>query len=193
MDNPKKKQNLTVILVIVGIALVCTAVVCLLLFLMQGETTITENDDGEQTAEKIICKSQEVSYPLFDYDNSDSKSMEVTATFRDDKLDSISLIYRLYYSDAKQIESSESINHAALNISSQGAGLGPDAYNAKYSKLKDSLQLSLYAEKDDINNKALPYFMLTKINVAPYTQDKVAKAYANQGFDCESYKQQGNN
>lgn len=185
MENNQKKHISKAWLVIAGTLLICVAVVCLLLFLMNGKTTITGENEGTKVQEKIVCTSNDTAYPLFSYDNSDQKSIEVTATFQDDELDSIALIYKLYYSDAEMIEKSESVNHGELNILSQDEGFGPDAFNATYGKLKDALQLSLFAKKDDLNNKAMKYFMLSKLNMTPYTQEKITKLYNEQGLDCE--------
>ena len=186
MENNKKPRNSKTALVIVGIIAICIAVVCILVFFMQGKTTVVGDYSGTKTQARLICESTTTSYPLFNYDNSTGKSMKITATFEDDELNTISLIYKLNYNDAEEIKKSESVNHAALGVRSQDDGLGPDAYEAKYSKLKDGLQLSLYASKDDIDSRALEYFLLNDLISTPYNQEKVAKIYAKQGLKCEA-------
>ncbi|MBQ2695118.1 hypothetical protein IJG04_00555, partial [Candidatus Saccharibacteria bacterium] len=176
MENNNKKRDKNTWLIVVSILLVCIAVVCLILFLTQGQTTVTGGYDGLEAQEHLVCESKTTTYPLFSYDNSTSKSMKITATFRDDDLNSISLTYKLNYDDAEEIKKSEATNHGALNTTSQDEGLGPDAYEATYSKLKDGLQLSLYATGSEIDSRALKYFMLDSLTSTSYSQEKVAQA-----------------
>ena len=170
-----------------SIVLVCVSVVSILLFLMHGETTVTGVYDGAEVQYDLVCESGITAYPLFNYDNSYKKSLKINAIFKSNKISSISLIYKLFYDNQADIDKSESINHAALNLLSQGEGLGPDVYDAKFSKLTDGLQLSLYASGNNITEKALKYFMLSDLT-APYTQEKTARVYANKGLDCEIKK-----
>lgn len=180
----KNSNNKGLWLLIAGIILICIAVVCIVLFLIKGQTTVTSSTDST-TTEHLSCESHTTPYPLFEYDESDSKSLKVNATFENDSLSSISLIYKLTYQDEDKLKLSEAKNHYALNHISQGEGLGPDAYNAKYSKGQDSIQLSLYANKSEIESKTLKYFMLNKLTSTPYTQNQIIKAYAAQGLKCE--------
>lgn len=185
-EETEKSTNSYAKYVIISLGLICIAVVCFIIFFLHGGTTVIENGGGDTTQERLVCKSTSTAYPLFTYDNSNGKSMEISATFKDKELETISLIYKLFYDDTKLINESESFNHAALNTLSQDEGLGPDAFDAKFSKLKDSLQLSLYVNSSNINNKSLKYFMLDSLNNKPYTQDMLSKAYTKQGFTCEA-------
>ena len=187
LENTKKAHWSKTALVAVSFILIVVAVVSLLLFLMHGETTVTGAYEGTEVQENLVCESKITAYPLFSYDHSSSKTLSVNAIFKAHKLTSISLLYKLNYNSQEEIEKSEAVNHGALNLLSQGEGLGPDAFAAKYSKLKDGMQLSLYASGSDINEKALKYFMLSDLTT-PYTQEKVAKVYAGQGLNCEIKK-----
>ena len=184
MDKDKKR-SINTWLIITSIAFICVAVVCLILFLTQGQTTVTGGYSGLEAQEHLVCESKTTTYPLFSYDNSNGKSMKITATFNDGEMSSIALTYKLNYDTAEEIKKSESSNHGALNTLSQDEGLGPDAYEATYSKLKDGLQLSLYATGSEIDRRSLKYFMLDSLTSTPYSQEKIAQAYANQGLKCE--------
>lgn len=182
MKNNKKKSNTWFI--IVGILLILIAVIYLILFFLKGETVITGNYEGTEAQEHLICESNDTTYPLFNYDDSNSKSMKINTIFKNDELSSISLTYKLGYNSVEEIRQSEAFNHATLNTISQNEGLGPDAYNATYSKLKDGLQLSLYATSSDIDDKALKYFMLEDLNSKPYNQNEIINTYTKQGLKC---------
>lgn len=184
MNN--NKTGMSVWLVVVGILCACIAVVCLVIFLLHGETTTTGgyNEGGAQ--ESLTCTSNEVPYPLFEYDESTGKKMEITALFKDGDLDSISLVYKLDYEDEEKVKKSEAINHVALNNSFHDNGLEADALNATYSKLSDGMQLSLYAEGSNLNAKTLKYFLLKNMFNKPYSRDKITKTYTSQGLNCEA-------
>ena len=183
MNN--KSQKLNAWPIVAGIILICAAAVCLLACFMQDKLTITGDYVGTIKAEQLVCESEVTLYPLFNYDNSVSKSIKINASFESNELSSISLIYKLNYNSTEEISKSEAINHGALNTLSQNEGLGPDAYGAKYSKLGDGLQLSLYAVKNDIDDRALKYFMLENIDSTSYSQEKIAVAYTNKGLKCK--------
>lgn len=187
LENNRKKRDKNTWLIITSIILVCIAAFCLILFLIQGKTTVTDSyKSATETQGRLICESQTTTYPLFTYDSSTSKSMKITAIFKNNDLNSISLIYKLNYDNVEEITQSEASNHASLNLTTQKDGLGPDAYNATYGKLNDGLQLSLYATGGDIDDKALRYFMLENLTSVPYSKDKIAKIYTNQGLKCET-------
>jgi len=185
-DIAKKKYGSSTRLMIVSMLLICVAAVCILMFFMQGQTTISSGHDGTEVQERLACEAHTIAYPLFDYDNSDNKSIKINAVFVDDELNSISLIYKLYYGSSEEVNKSESVNHAALNIISQSEGLGPDVFEATYSKLRDGLQLSLYASKSEINDKTLKYFMLEDLDGISYSREKIMDVYANKGLKCKA-------
>lgn len=185
MSNSENKRRINTCLVVTSIILICVAVVCLILFFTQGKTTVTGGYDGTAVQERLICESHITGYPLFTYDNSSSKVMKVTGTFQDDKLQSIALTYKLSYDSSDEIKKSESVNHGALGTLMQDEGLGVDAFQATYSKLKDGLQLSLYASGSEINDKALKYFMLEDLTSGSYSKDRITKIYASKGLDCQ--------
>ena len=73
-----------------------------------------------------------------------------------------------------------------MNLSFYDDGMEADDLEAKYSFLGNSLQMTLYAKKDDLNQKSLRYFMLLNIyNVDSLTKEKMAKTYNEKGLDCE--------
>lgn len=180
----KEKKVSRTFLVIVGIILVCVAITCFVLFMINGETKIKSTQSKNKYLERLVCESDNTTYTLFSYDNSVSKNLKITMTFNEKKLDTISLIYKLKYDDIDEVGKSESINHGKFNTTSQEDGLGPDAFGAVFSKLKETLQLSLYASDSDIDSKALKYFMLDNLASASYNLEKITDVYANLGLNC---------
>jgi hypothetical protein len=165
------------------------AIVAFVLFLLNGQTIITGEYEGQKIVETLVCESKVTAYPIFKYDNASSKDLKINAAFDNDKIETISLIYRLNYTDKEEINFSEARNHSAMNQSFNSDGLQADALSAKYGVLNDGLQLSIYAKGEDINSKTLKYFMANSItNMKDLTKEKLAKIYNAVGLDCKIRK-----
>ena len=172
-------------------ALICVIVLCvvifgLILFFTTGKTTTTApSSEHTEFSKSVACESSSVDYPLFEYDSSNSKTLQINAVFKNDKLDSVSLMYKLVYDNKDLANKSESINHAAMNVSFGQNGLGADALGATYGKSKNNFQMSIYATDTDLNGQTLKYFMLdSDTEPEEYSQEKLAEAYNSQGLKC---------
>lgn len=190
MNNNKSKYGKDIIMITVIVLLACISIVCLILFLINGETIMSHEPDEDAVVDRLSCESNKVAYPLFDSSGAIDKNLRINATFNRKALDSISIIYRLDYNSEEEIINSEAINHAKINLSFQESGLTADYLSATYGKLEKSLQFSLYGKGDDLNSKTLRYFMLDKLNDKSYTSERVAELYNKLGLNCELTKQQ---
>lgn len=182
----KKKEKKLNWLIPVILVLIFVIIIAIIINSLRGNTTYTGSfDDGKKT-DTLVCQSDQVSYPIFNYDNSNSKSLKINAIFEDEKIGSISLFYKLNYSNGEMAKKSESVNHAAMSESFASDGMKFDDLNSKYSFLDNSLQISLYAKNSGLNEKSLRYFMLYNIyEVGNLTKEEMAKIYNNAGLDCE--------
>ena len=106
--------------------------------------------------------------------------------FNEKKLDSLSLIYRLYYDNNDKITGSEAVNHADMNKSFTKDGLSNDAFGATYAILNDSMQMTLNANKKQINGATAKYFLLDE--VTNYSKDNLKEHYESKGFKCKDNK-----
>lgn len=187
--NTNKKKSLKTI-GIVGTIILCIIILLLVIFFCSGKTTTTGGDKDVTITNRINCTSNTVIYPFFDHDNSEANRPEtkIDVIFKDSVLSSLSLIYKLHYSSADEITVSEAFNHAAMNISFSNKGLGPDALNATYNKLKDNLQFSIYASGSELEDSALEYFMLNPEDKANYNDEFIANYYINMGMNCQITK-----
>ena len=177
LDNKKKAG------IVVGVAL--AALVALLVVQMHGTTTVVGEYPEAITDTALSCTHSSMSYPIFTYDRSDSKSTKVNVLFHGETVKSISLTHSLYYSDESYVTGSEAHNHAAMNIDFGKYGLGADAFNANYARLSDRMTMTLYTS--DIDTDAAKYFLIT-INddgALPQTLAEYQRNYSNQGFECE--------
>ncbi len=160
-------------------------IVIIIMNALNGKTTVTGEYGGTKKLETLVCQSERTDYPFFKYDYSDSKSLKINAVFEDEELSSISLYYKLNYSDEEMAKKSESVNHAAMSEHFNDDEMEFDDLNSKYSFLDSSLQISLYAKKADFNEKSLRYFMLNNIyNAEKLTKEKMAKIYNEAGLNC---------
>ena len=183
--NGNKKKKKSSWMVTVGIVLLLVATMAFVLFLMNGQTTLMGEFEGKKISETLVCEQEGISYPIFNYDYADSRSLKINVVFESQKLSSISLIYKLDYSTEEAMRQSESLNHAAMNLSFYDDGLGADALNAKYSFLDNSLQMSIYAKRSDLSQKVLKYFMLGEIyDLNKMDEKKITEIYIDAGLDC---------
>lgn len=170
----------------IGTTLLLTAIVLIICFFLQGETKVTNNDVAVEASKSLACEVEGVQYPFFDYDNSTKKTTKINAIFNGDKLDTISLIQELYYNSSDEIVRSEAENHAALNLKTQGEGLGPDAFGANYAKLSDRLKFSMYAKAEQLKYETVKYFELDWVESGTYNLPTMEKIYTEKGFDCKT-------
>ena len=177
----RRKESREWIYVLIGIICIIVTVVSIVLFLLQGSTkTITSGE--VEVSESVACEVEGISYPFFKYDGSKSKSIKVNIMFDGDKFETINLIYRLDYDSTEQVEHSNNENHAAMNFSFEADSLGVDYFDAHYSNLGDTAQMTLYAGARELNGVTAKYFLLD--GVTNYTRDTITKKYNSQGLNC---------
>ena len=92
-QQPKNDHNW--ILVLLGSLMVVAAIVLTLLFLMRGKTTTVDPGTEVTTTESITCESTTTIYPTIT--GGHLISFKINAIFDNDKLDTISLTYKLRY------------------------------------------------------------------------------------------------
>lgn len=185
-DSPKKsKRYIASWPMLIILLLVIAIIIFLIWFFTRGNVTTTGSNPEIESVDSIVCDITDSKYPFFTYDNSTKKATKVTTTFRNNKLDTVSLIHTLYYPNIEESGKSETLNHAALNINTQNAGLGPDIFNAHYTTTSDSMQLLLSAKTKEISSDTAKYLLLDETNGGNYTKSVVLKNYKNKGFSCE--------
>ena len=181
-QQPKNDHNW--ILVLLGSLMVVAAIVLTLLFLMRGKTTTVDPGTEVTTTESVTCESTTTIYPIIT--GGHLISFKINAIFNNDKLDTISLTYKLRYEDAEAAKQGTANNHAAMNKSFAVDSLGPDAFDATYSTIDNTNQLSLYANAKEINAVNAKYFLLE--DNSKYTKSVVTKTYNEKGFNCLTTK-----
>lgn len=185
MEENSSKKSSPNWLTIISPVLIFVALLAILLFFLNGETTMTGEFEGQKNPETLFCESNETAYSIFAFDESDSKSLKVNAVFEDEKLNSISLIYKLNYSDKDTLSFSEARNHAEVNEHFKADGMNPDSLSAKYGIMSDGMQFSIYAKDDDISNTTLKYFMIiNNTSTDQLTKEKLSKLYNKVGLNC---------
>ena len=175
-----KKNNTNSWLVWAGEALIFIAIILILLFFMQGSTTISGEFPDLEKTESLSCTAENIDYPTFVYDNSKRKTTKIDAVFKDGKLQSISLVHTLYYDNNKEIIDSEALNHAAVNIDSKAA----DIFDAHYSKFDDAMSMTMYTEYQNLNNSNKKYMMLNLVSINDLDFESVKQNYETQEFIC---------
>lgn len=189
-NNKSKKKKSNTGIIVCLIVFIIAILGLILFFLTRGKTTTSGNYPDNVSDESLVCSGENIDYPFFTYDNAIKKTAEIKALFSNNELKSIALTYSLYYNDVQSITASEAHNHAAMNKSFGEIGLNKaDAYNAKYAKMEDRMQMSLYASGSEIDDTALKYFFIdTNHGETPNTVADVKAVYEEKGLQCEEVK-----
>lgn len=167
------------------IILVLVAIVLVIIYFLHGKTTTTSEKIPNVKSVALSCASDSFIYPIFVYDGSKSRGLEVKMIFSEEELKSISLGYSLLYDSADLVQASEAHNHAAMNISFGKNNLEADAYNAKYTILSDRMRMNLYAPSSKLDETAKLYFLIDGDGTFPKSVQELRKNYESQGFACE--------
>lgn len=167
----------------IGAILALAAIVLIIMFLLRGETTVTNSDPETVNRTTVSCEVTDLEYPFFRYDNSTKKTTKVTFLFNDDKFKTISLAQTMHYDDSDSVRGSEAQNHAAMNISFGENGLDADAFSASYSMQDDKMIMTLYATGEDFDTNTSKYFLARNYS-SRSTLDGLKKNYTEQGFTC---------
>ena len=172
--------------VLIGSVVSLAVAVVLISSLMSAKRSDSGEVIGEIKMDSITCESDKVAYPFFEYDDSVSKLLKVTAMSDGDNLHSVSLQYILYYNDEESILRSEGGNHAAMNMGFYERGLGSDAINATYSRLSNGLRFGLYQTGGDLSETEKEYFFLD--GLMKYDVDTLSALYNGMGMNCKITK-----
>lgn len=188
-NNKSKKKRNNIGITICLIVFIVTILGLVLFFSTRGKTTTSGNYPDNVSDESLTCSGENIDYPFFTYDNAIKKTAEIKALFSNNELKSIALTYSLYYNDAQSITASEAHSHAAMNKSFGEIGLNKaDAYNAKYAKMEDRMQMNLYTTANDFNNTAKRYFLFETDEELPDTIEGYQAVYKTKGLNCKIIK-----
>ncbi len=179
-EKSSSNQNYNWIFVLLGSLLTIAAIVLVLLFLMQGKTTSIDPGSEVTTTESITCESTTTKYPILS--GGTLSNLKINAIFNNDKLHTISLTYKLNYGNNEAAKQGSATNHAAMNKSFSKDNLEPDSFDATYSILEDTFQMTLYAEAREINAISAKYFLLE--DSSKYTKEILTKTYNEKGLNC---------
>ena len=185
--NIKIDGHKSISIVLIPFAIVILVVVGLVI-LLNGNTTTTENITTNKKAMSLVCSSTTKDHPkITNLNGSISKELKATLIFNSERLDTVGLIYTIYYPDARSVIGGESILHAELNISLAESGIS-EAFETKYNQYDDRLIINMDIEKDKITSKTAPYFLIDVTDgehLDNWTIEDYKNNYLKQGFNCK--------
>ncbi len=157
-------------------------VILVSIFLFSGDVSVNNNDGFSEKTQSLTCEKNNALYPFL-AGIDDEGTIKINVVFDKKTLDTISLVYKIYYDDKAQIERSEVQSRILMNENFNNDNLGTEALGSVFSALKDAMQLSLQANSDEINSITAKYFLLDGLN-GMYSRKVVMEHYINEGFDC---------
>ncbi len=192
MEEVSKKKKKVNYEILIGLLLLIAAAVFIIIFLVNGQTKVTGEFPEDEFMISTSCEADNVVYPFFK-NNSSKEKASIKIVSNDKKIDTLSLVYYLYYDTEDEITKSRDENHYAMNVSFDQAGLEPDALGANYSRLADSFKFSLFAKANILNSKTAKFFLLDGIDGNDGLKyDTAVSMYKSQGFKCTENKNNNN-
>ena len=184
-NKPTKKYSQSTNMMLVGLALLVVAIVLLILFFINGKTDVGGGFPDPEKTISTTCTSERINYPYFSMDGSEKKELNIKIISADDKIDTISLVYRLYYNSEAAITESRDVNHFAMNKAFEAVDMEPDSLGATYSRLSDNFRFNLFAKAVKLDDKTKKFFMLDNLESEDgFSYREVQKIYIEQGFEC---------
>lgn len=168
----------------IGIFLIIVSIILIAVFLLKGQTTVTGQNGSTINSESLICESENQNYQFLSYDRTTRKTAKISALFNNNELNSISLLYTLYYSDLELVETSKTVNSAQLNVFYSKDGLPANSFFKSVSSSNITVTISLYADKTNFDNKTSKYFMADGLDKISNYED-FKKLYTERGFTCK--------
>lgn len=181
MSDGKKKK--TSVYATIALVLIVVAVILTMLFSLNGETVYTSSDGDAEVVYSLACESDKVVYPFSAKDGAERRNLKIKAIFENDKLRTISLVYKVYSDDDSEIQRIGVDNRVVVNQFFAEDNLPADALGVTFSSLNDSAQISFYANANEVNSSSARYFLLDGMNGA-YKRNAVARRYNEKGLDC---------
>ena len=177
-ERNHRVRNLVLFLLLIG------AIVIIVIWLLHGRTTTTGQYPANIRNESLTCISKEYILPKMSYLASADREVKINAIFDDSVgLKNISLIYTLNYATSDEAYGAEAKGHALFNQTLGASGFSVNKFNNKFSRYNESLIVSLFAEKPDLDEFSAPYFAL-ETNF-PTTILDYKHYYESLGFFCK--------
>ena len=154
-----------------------------IVFLTEGKSTIINQENIVENSKALTCEKSDVQYPLLTEDIGKG-TLKINFVFKNDRLSIVSLVYKVHYDDVSQIERNEVKTRIQMTENFSKDGLGSEALGVVFSALENALQLSLYANANEINGVTAKYFLLDDLNDL-YKQKTMRDFYTEKGFDCQ--------
>lgn len=175
--------------IIIILCSIVFVVVISIIILTSGTTITSGNHPDPEESISLSCSNNNYDYDFFTYDNADGKEIRINTIFSNNKITSIGLIYKMYYSSIDLITASEANNHARMNTSFANSALSPDALGANYVKSSDSMQFSLYTSGDNLNSNTAKYFLISDYDSREVSIEELEKIYKSEGLNCTNSKE----
>lgn len=183
MSNSFSRKNKKWVLILIGSLLIVASIVSIIIFLLQGKTMSRYGGSNIENTQSVSCYSDMADYPFYNASDSGRHSIKINAILDNDRLSVVSLVYKIYFDNAKVIEQNNTHLRAAMNKAFANDGLGANAFDAAYSSLADSVQMTLYAERQQLNGNTSSYFLLDGANVN-FAKENIIAIYNSKGLNC---------
>ena len=173
-------RNLTVFMLFLAIIIVA------ILWLLRGRTTTTGQYPENIKNESLTCASDNITYSKIGSVLPTKHELKINMVFYgEEKLSSINLRYNLTFASDAEAYAAEAKSHADFNLGLQKSGHSSGSFHNKFTLMDNTLNISLRADNNEIDELTREYFLLDRTN-PPTTINEYQANYEAQGFSCSS-------
>ena len=169
------------------LVMVAVLVVVIIANVMGGTTAEDMTISGGTTVAGLTCKNNTLEHPAFVSKPASSYINTITATFRDNKLSSISLLSEGAYGAEKVAEEAKAFAEADYNLTlANKYGEKSDIFSNNFTVNGTKLQLAQTTRDiSKINTNTVTYFLLDQGTSISKSISGLKKQYEEKGFSCE--------
>lgn len=174
----------------VGIGLITIAIVLIVTAVVNATKGKTAGDvkvGNESKVTGLICKDTALIHPALVSVPMNSHTNTITASFQDDKLSSISLMYEGVYGTERAAKSAEAFARADYNeILVKKYGENIDVFLVNFPVNGVTMQMvQTTRDISKINTNTVTYFLLDQGTIIAKTLNGLKEQYETKGFACE--------
>lgn len=164
-----------------------TLIVVAIVNVMNGKTAGDMTISGEAKVNSITCRDDALRHPAFASKPAISYANTITASFRDNKLSSISLFSEGSYETEQMAEEAAAFAAADYNLTLvRKYGEKSDVFSNSFTVDGKKLQLvQTTRDISKINSNTIVYFLLDQGTNIARSLDELTKQYEAKGFSCE--------
>lgn len=174
----------------VGLILIIIIIV-VIIWLLRPKESYTPGEDRVTRVGSLECSGVNVADPFFISETAQNSTHEIKSTFKNNRLEDALYTFISTYNSADAVEAANASLHAEYNTYMGKNFTNPEILTPVFSNIKSKLQITLYADKGEIDPVTARLFFLSAEDYAVISQstpNQIKNIYESKGFTCTYYE-----